>query len=69
MSTLKTIILKAREKYLEAAENFKLYQNKIRQAQGLATVSDNLALIALKNGDLNEAKAYFSNSFHCVRTQ
>ena len=54
---------KAREKYEEAAENFKLYQNKISQAQGLATVSDNLALIALKNGDLNEAKAYFTNSF------
>ena len=54
---------KAKEKYEEAAENFKLYQNKIRQAQGLATVNDNLALIALKKGDLNEAKAYFTNSF------
>ena len=54
---------KAKEKYEEAAENFKLYQNKIKQAQGLATVNDNLALIALKKGDLNEAKAYFTNSF------
>lgn len=54
---------KAKEKYEEAAENFKLYENKIRQAQGLATVNDNLALIALKKGDLNEAKAYFTNSF------
>ena len=54
---------KAKEKYEEAAENFKLYQNKIRQAQGLATVNDNLALIALKKGDLNEAKAYFTTSF------
>ena len=54
---------KAKEKYEEAAENFKLYQNKIRQAQGLATVNDNLALIALKKGDLDEAKAYFTTSF------
>ena len=54
---------KAKEKYEEAAENFKLYENKIRQAQGLATVNDNLALIALKKGDLNEAKAYFTTSF------
>ena len=54
---------KAKEKYEEAAENFKRYQNKIKQAQGLATVNDNLALIALKEEDFNKAQAYFKNSF------
>ena len=54
---------KAKEKYEEAAENFKRYQNKIKQAQGLATVNDNLALIALKEEDFNKAEAYFKTSF------
>lgn len=54
---------KAKEKYEEAAVNFKLYQNKIGQAQGLATVNDNLALTAIKEEKFNKAEAYFRASF------
>ena len=54
---------KAAEKYEEAEENFKRYKNKIKQAQGLATVNDNLALIAIKEKDFNKAEAYFKTSF------
>lgn len=54
---------KAAEKYKEAEENFKRYKNKIKQAQGLATVNDNLALIAIKEKDFNKAEAYFKTSF------
>ena len=36
MSIKNNNLKKAKEKYEEAAENFKLYENKIRQAQGLA---------------------------------
>lgn len=55
--------VKAKEKYEEAAINFKLYQNKIAKAQGLATVNDNLALIAIKEEKYNKAEAYFRASF------
>ena len=54
---------KAKEKYQEAAENFKLYQDKKSQSQGLATVNDNLALIAYQERDLNKAKSYYTTSY------
>ncbi len=54
---------KAKEKYKEAAENFKLYQDKKLQSQGLATVNDNLALIAYQERDFNKAKSYYTTSF------
>lgn len=54
---------KAKEKYLEAEENFKLYDNKIMQSQGIATINDNLALIALKNNNFNKAQDHFNNSY------
>lgn len=54
---------KAKEKYIEAEENFKLYDNKIMQLQGIATINDNLALIALKNNNFNKAQDYFSSSY------
>lgn len=54
---------KAKEKYIEAEENFKLYDNKIMQLQGIATIYDNLALIALKNNNFNKAQDYFSSSY------
>ena len=54
---------KAKEKYQEAAENFKQYQDKKKQSQGLATVNDNLALIAYQERDLNKAKSYYTTSY------
>lgn len=54
---------KAKDKYKEAIENFKRYKNKLKQAQGLATANDNLALIALKEKDYNQAEAYFNTSY------
>ena len=54
---------KAKDKYKEAIENFKRYKNKLNQAQGLATANDNLALIALKEKDYNQAEAYFNTSY------
>lgn len=54
---------KAEEKYKEAEENFKRYQDKIKQGQGLATVNDNLALIALKKEELKKAETHFRASF------
>ncbi|MDG1054051.1 MAG: hypothetical protein P8O78_05430 [Flavobacteriaceae bacterium] len=54
---------KAKEKYLEAEVNFKLYDNKIMQSQGIATINDNLALIALENNNFNEAQDHFNTSY------
>ena len=54
---------KAKEKYQEAAKNFKLYQNKKNQTQGLATVNDNLALIAFQEEDFDKAKSYYTTSY------
>jgi len=55
---------KAKDKYKEAIENFKRYKNKLKQAQGLATANDNLALIALKEKDYNQAEAYLNTSYN-----
>ena len=55
---------KAKDKYKEAVENFKRYKNKLKQAQGLATANDNLALIALKEKDYNQAEVYFNTSYN-----
>ena len=54
---------KAKEKYLEAEVNFKLYDNKIMQSQGIATINDNLALIALENNNFNEAQDHINTSY------
>lgn len=54
---------KAKEKYLEAEVNFKLYDNKIMQSQGIATINDNLALIALENNNFNKAQDHFNSSY------
>lgn len=54
---------KAKEKYLEAEVNFKLYDNKIIQSQGIATINDNLALIALENNNFNKAQDHFNSSY------
>ena len=58
---------KAKEKYQEAAKNFKLYQNKKNQTQGLATVNDNLALIAFQEEDFDKAKSYYTTSYSLRR--
>jgi tetratricopeptide (TPR) repeat protein len=54
---------KAKLKYVEALDNFNLYEDNINKNFGLSTVYDNLGSIEELNGDFNSAEKYYNKAY------
>lgn len=54
---------KAKLKYIEALDNFNLYENSTRKNYGLSTVNDNFGAIEELKGDFKLAEEYYSKAY------
>ena len=54
---------KAKLKYIEALDNFNLYENSNRKNYGLSTVNDNFGAIEELKGDFKLAEEYYSKAY------